>query len=232
MNFKPLAATFIALTIIFAATTVYFATSTSGGTRTETSTLLSTLTQTLTSTQSAPSTTAASTAAGSGYSVGIAYSPSVGFYLVDGAGFTLYFRTTDFQSNGTSTCTGACVQTWPVFYQADLVLPPGLNASSFHTVTRADGTMQLTYDGWPLYSYAGDAKPGETNGEGIAGIWFAVSLPTPHAGTSSAGSTTTTASTAASTSSTTATSSTYSYTYSTTTSRTTTSTSTTSSYKY
>ena len=112
-----------------------------------------------------------------GFSLAIAYKPGVGFYLVDGTGMTLYYRTKDIQSNGTSTCTGGCVQSWPVFYAAKLVLPPGLNASSFKTVVRGDGKQQLTYDGWPLYYFAGDQRPGNVLGQGIGGVWFAYPLP-------------------------------------------------------
>jgi hypothetical protein len=42
------------------------------------------------------------------------------------------------------------------------------------TVTRADGSRQLTLDGWPLYEYSGDLSAGETNGQGVDGTWYAV----------------------------------------------------------
>jgi predicted lipoprotein with Yx(FWY)xxD motif len=43
------------------------------------------------------------------------------------------------------------------------------------TITRDDGTMQATYNGWPLYYYSGDAAPGDINGQGMEGLWFLVS---------------------------------------------------------
>jgi Secreted repeat of unknown function len=50
----------------------------------------------------------------------------------------------------------------------------GVNRDLLGTIKRADGTVQLTLHAWPLYRYAGDSAPGQTNGEGIGGTWFAV----------------------------------------------------------
>ena len=50
----------------------------------------------------------------------------------------------------------------------------GVNRALLGTIKRADGTVQLTLHGWPLYRYAGDSAPGNVNGEGIGGVWFAV----------------------------------------------------------
>lgn len=162
------------------------------------------------------------------YSVNIAYSGSVGNYLTNGSGFTLYYRTTDFPSNGTSTCKGGCVGLWPVFYAPSLVLPSGLGSGSFGVATRSDGLKQLTFDGWPLYLFTGDKKAGTLNGQGIGGIWFAYSLSSPPtASTSTATSSSTTASSATSSASSSA--STTSSAAGTTTSSTTSTTSTTTS---
>jgi predicted lipoprotein with Yx(FWY)xxD motif len=151
-------------------------------------------------------TGATSTTSGSP-TVSIAYKAGIGNYLVNGSGFTLYYRTTDIQSNGTSTCSGTCVKNWPVFYTSNLVLPSGLNASSFKVVIRSDGLKQLTYDGWPLYFFIGDKQAGNTNGQGIGGIWFAYSLG------GATGSTTTATSTTSSVTTTTARTSTTCYYY-------------------
>jgi len=232
LNFKTIATAFIVLTVAFGASTGYLL-ATQGG---------STSTTTFTTTAISTSATTTTTSAASGVqSVGIAYKSGTGFYLVNGSGTTLYYRTTDIPSNGTSTCTGGCVQIWPVFYVKNLNLPPGLNSSSFKAVTRADGKQQLTYDGWPLYFFSGDHKPGDVNGQGIGGIWFALNLPAPKTPTTSTSTTTTStgdtpSSTTSATSTTTAsstTSSTMETTSSTsTTTSTTTSTSTTSTYSY
>ncbi|HXW95628.1 MAG TPA: hypothetical protein VEJ19_07975 [Nitrososphaerales archaeon] len=190
MNFKTIATAFIMLTVVFGASTGYLLATRGGG---STTTTVST------------STTTVSSATFEAQSAGIAYKSGIGFYLVNGSGMTLYYRTTDIQSNGTSTCTGSCVQVWPVFYVENLTLPPGLNASSFNVVTRADGKQQLTYDGWPLYFFSGDHKPGDVNGQGIGGIWFAVNLPAPKSPTTSTSTTSTSGSTPSTTSSATST---------------------------
>ena len=160
----------------------------------------------------------------------IAYSGSVGNYLANGSGFTLYYRTTDFPSNGTSTCKGGCVGLWPVFYAPSLVLPSGLGSGSFGVAKRADGLKQLTFDGWPLYLFSGDKKAGTLNGQGIGGIWFAYSLSSPPtASTSAATTSSSTITSSVSASSTTSTTSSAGGTTTTTTSSTTSTTSTTTS---
>jgi len=50
----------------------------------------------------------------------------------------------------------------------------GVNRALLGTIKRADGTVQLTLHGWPLYRCAGDSAPGDVNGEGVGGVWFAV----------------------------------------------------------
>ena len=230
LNFKSIATAFIVLTLVFGVTTGYLLATRGGGTSTAT----------FTTTAISTNTTTVTGVASGAQSVGIGYKGGIGFYLVNDAGMTLYYRTTDIQSNGTSTCTGSCVQVWPVFYVKNLMLPAGLNATSFNTVTRADGSQQLTYNGWPLYSFSGDHKAGDTNGQGIGGIWFALNLPVPKSpitptsttstSTGDTQSTTSSATSATTTTSTTETTSTTSST--TTTTSTTTSTSTTSSYTY
>jgi predicted lipoprotein with Yx(FWY)xxD motif len=115
------------------------------------------------------------------YSVNIASKPGIGSYLTNATGFTLYTFARDIPSNGTSRCTGNCIANWPAFYVTNLTLPSGLNATSFTVVTRPDGGRQLAYDGWPLYYFRDDTKPGDTNGQGVANVWSACTLPTPFA---------------------------------------------------
>ena len=117
------------------------------------------------------------------YTVAIGYSSNstIGFHLTNGTGFTLYFLKADKPNNGTSACYGDCAKFWPAFYVSDLSLPPGLNASSFATISRTDGAKQLTYNGWPLYYFAPDKKAGDTNGQGVNKVWYAYSLPEPGA---------------------------------------------------
>jgi predicted lipoprotein with Yx(FWY)xxD motif len=97
----------------------------------------------------------------------------VGLVLDNGKGFTLYHLTTD--SSSMTTCTGGCSQTWPPLLAANGKAPVehGL-MGTFGTLTRPDGSIQVTFNGMPLYMFAGDAQPGQANGQGIGGVWFAV----------------------------------------------------------
>jgi predicted lipoprotein with Yx(FWY)xxD motif len=97
----------------------------------------------------------------------------LGTILQNSKGFTLYQLTTD--SSSMSSCSGGCAQTWP-----PLLLPKGVDRvvsdglKGFSTITRPGGGRQVVYRGMPLYTYAGDARPGQANGQGIGGVWFAV----------------------------------------------------------
>ena len=93
----------------------------------------------------------------------------VGSVIVDGHGRTLYRFTAEAQ--GVPVCTGACVSTWP---PAVVAAAAGL-PQHVATVKRPDdGRLQLTYDGHPLYRYAGDRSTADANGEGVGGQWFVV----------------------------------------------------------
>lgn len=106
--------------------------------------------------------------------VKLATNATLGTFLVDGNGITLYYFGLDVPGNGTSACTGGCQQVWPPFYANPLVVNPPLSAADFGTITRADGTKQTTYGGWPLYHYSGDKAVGETNGENFNDLWWVV----------------------------------------------------------
>jgi predicted lipoprotein with Yx(FWY)xxD motif len=103
----------------------------------------------------------------------------VGRVVVDAEGRTLYRFTAEAQ--GRPVCTGSCVSTWP---PATVTSASGLPAH-VATVKRDDGALQLTYDGHPLYRYAGDSSTADANGEGVGGQWFVVKTG---AGKSSSGS--------------------------------------------
>ncbi len=79
----------------------------------------------------------------------------------------------------TSACTGACAVNWPPLRASGKpTFGSGVNSSLVATTTRSDGKPQVTYNGHPLYLYSGDAKAGDTNGEGVSafgGLWYAVS---------------------------------------------------------
>ena len=117
--------------------------------------------------------------ASSQYSVNVVSKSGLGSYLTNATGFTLYTFRVDTANSGTSACTGGCSEKWPTFYVANLNLPSGLSATSFTVITRPDGGKQLAFDGWPLYYFSSDMKPGDTNGQGIGNVWYACTVPTP-----------------------------------------------------
>jgi len=107
----------------------------------------------------------------------------VGRVIVDAQGRTLYRFTAEAQ--GRPVCMGACVTTWP----PAVVSAAGGLPAHVATVKRSDdGKLQLTYDGHPLYRYAGDSSAADANGEGVGGQWFVVKA----GGASGGGSGTTT----------------------------------------
>ena len=95
---------------------------------------------------------------------------ALGSVLTDSDGNSLYFFSKD--SKDTSECLDGCKTSWPIFYQENITLDQGLEASDFGEITRTDGDKQTTYKGWPLYYFAGDAAPGETNGDGAGDNWY------------------------------------------------------------
>ncbi len=119
----------------------------------------------------------------------------IGTYLVDGKGMTLYWTTLD--SAGQSNVTGAVLANWPAFSASNVVIPTSLNASDIGSITRADGTKQTTFKRWPLYYFVQDKTAGDTLGQGVNGVWFAVNpaLTAPPAPTTTASATTTTTTT-------------------------------------
>lgn len=107
------------------------------------------------------------------YDVNIANSPSLGTYLVNGTGFTLYYYDKD-SANGTSACYGGCVTFWPLFYAGDkITLPLGLSAKSFGDAIRTDGKEQSTFNGHPLYFFVKDKAPGQITGQADHGFYIA-----------------------------------------------------------
>jgi predicted lipoprotein with Yx(FWY)xxD motif len=102
-----------------------------------------------------------------------AASSSLGETLVDADGRTLYAFTKD--RNGKSTCYGDCEATWPALtVEGAPAAGDGVQASLLATTDRKDGSAQVTYKGMPLYLFSGDQQPGDTNGQGVGGVWFAV----------------------------------------------------------
>lgn len=95
----------------------------------------------------------------------------VGPTLVDADGLTLYGFTQD--TAETSACTGSCAENWPPV-SGDTTVSSELDASLVSTITRDDGTTQLVFGEWPLYRFAGDAAPGDVNGQGVNDVWYVI----------------------------------------------------------
>jgi predicted lipoprotein with Yx(FWY)xxD motif len=112
--------------------------------------------------------------------------------VVNGSGRTLYRFDKDSASPPASNCTGACAQLWPPVLVGTQISLSGVDRSLLGTIKRPDGSVQLTLHGWPLYRYAGDSAPGQINGEGLDGSWFAVRPTGAKALTASAGTSTAT----------------------------------------
>jgi predicted lipoprotein with Yx(FWY)xxD motif/plastocyanin len=122
-----------------------------------------------------PTAEAQKPAAGSaaGTPVDLGQSASLGQFLVDAKGMTLYLYTKD--TPNTSNCYDACAQAWPPLQSsAAPVAGKGVTAGMLGTTTRKDGSLQVTYNGWPLYYFFKDKQPGDVTGQGNKGVWFVI----------------------------------------------------------
>ena len=98
--------------------------------------------------------------------------PTLGTYLTGVNGMTLYVSTSD--TPDTSACTATCATTWPPLTVATgaTITGPSDATGAFATITRSDGTIQVTYNHLPLYYNSGDSAAGNTTGQGLNGTWF------------------------------------------------------------
>jgi predicted lipoprotein with Yx(FWY)xxD motif len=119
--------------------------------------------------------TAIASAAG-GTSVGT-HKTKRGTILASVHGYSLYMFAKD-KKGGTSTCYGSCAKVWPALLTSGrpvAVKGSGVNAKLLGTTKRSDGKLEVTYNGYPLYLWHGDSKPGDITGEGIyqsGGRWY------------------------------------------------------------
>jgi predicted lipoprotein with Yx(FWY)xxD motif len=100
---------------------------------------------------------------------------SLGLVLTNAKGLTVYRYTPD--KPNVSNCTGSCASVWP-----PVTVPAGTKVTAVSgvngtlgTIMRSDGTTQVTFNEMPLYTFAGDSKAGQANGQGVSGIWFVIS---------------------------------------------------------
>jgi predicted lipoprotein with Yx(FWY)xxD motif len=117
---------------------------------------------------------------GPGYMVHTETVKGVGTVLVDGYDETLYLFVPD-AGTGKSTCVQNCAAKWPpLSLPVGITHPfvgPGAQSALIGTTRRADGRIQVTYHGWPLYHWVGDTAAGEATGEAVrdsGGLWYAI----------------------------------------------------------
>jgi predicted lipoprotein with Yx(FWY)xxD motif len=99
-------------------------------------------------------------------------SATLGNYLTDGKGMTLYYFKKDAQDK--NSCTGPCLEKWLIYYADPIVAPAGSDAKDFGSFVRSDGKKQTTFKGWPLYYFIGDKAPGDTKGQGVKDVWYVI----------------------------------------------------------
>jgi predicted lipoprotein with Yx(FWY)xxD motif len=110
----------------------------------------------------------ASSGGGAGTAVDAANSPTFGMVLTGPNGMTLYTHAGD--SATSSTCTGSCATAWPPLTATGQPTAGTGVTGKLGTLTRADGTIQVTYAGLPLYYWQGDSKAGDVTGNGVNGF--------------------------------------------------------------
>lgn len=107
--------------------------------------------------------------------LGTADVSNLGKVVVDGGGRTLYVFDKDSAAPSKSNCDGDCAAKWPpLIAGSGTPQVDGVDASLVGTVTRTDGSKQVTLAGWPLYQFAADSKAGKADGQAVGGVWWVV----------------------------------------------------------
>jgi len=114
------------------------------------------------------------TMAAGGAMVNVGNDATLGSFLVDDKGMTLYLFTKD--TPNTTNCYDKCATAWPpLLTTGSPMAGAGVDATKLGTTTRKEGTTQVTYNGWPLYYYVKDTKPGDVTGQNVGSVWFVIS---------------------------------------------------------
>ncbi|KAB1146735.1 hypothetical protein F7R91_14230 [Streptomyces luteolifulvus] len=101
--------------------------------------------------------------------------PKLGEIVVDKNGMTVYrFLKDEAWPEPVSNCTGACLEKWPAVAPVANNDTEGIQKKGLMSFTRPDGVKQQTVNCWPIYTFAGDKEPGDTNGQGVGGTWYVV----------------------------------------------------------
>jgi predicted lipoprotein with Yx(FWY)xxD motif len=109
--------------------------------------------------------------------------------VVTALGLTVYRFDKDTAKPSVSNCDGQCAVQWlPVIADSSTSVVQGIDNGLVGMVTRKEGNMQVTLNGWPLYRFAKDTAPGQANGQGVSGTWFAATPEGKNPATSDSGS--------------------------------------------
>ncbi|GIJ28704.1 hypothetical protein Vqi01_38660 [Micromonospora qiuiae] len=99
----------------------------------------------------------------------------MGSAVINQDGYILYRFDRDTNDPPLSNCADECAEVWPpALTDGNPKIKGLISDDAVGTITREDGTRQITLDGWPLYTYIGDKKPGQWKGQGVGGTWFVV----------------------------------------------------------
>lgn len=97
---------------------------------------------------------------------------SLGSAITDAKGNSLYLFDSDVQNSGASTCYDDCATLWPPLLTTTATPDATGVTGKLGTITRTDGTKQVTVNGWPVYYYADDKAPGDVNGQAFKDVWW------------------------------------------------------------
>lgn len=135
-----------------------------------------------TSANSSGSTSSGSSGSGGGSApttmIGTA-NTKLGTVLTGANGFTLYMFSPDTATSSMCTTAGGCISLWPAAAGTGTLAAGTTLPGKLGTIMRPDGSTQVTYQNHPLYTYAKDSGPGQTNGEGVLNMWHVVKPTTP-----------------------------------------------------
>lgn len=120
---------------------------------------------------SAPATSAPASTSAAVLSVG---QSSAGQIVVGSTGLSVYYFTKDTANSGTSACTGDCLVSWPAVTTTSASPAVSGVTGKIGTIPTADGKMQVTINGMPVYYFAKDQAPGDILGQGVGGVWYLV----------------------------------------------------------
>lgn len=101
-------------------------------------------------------------------------SSSIGDLVVDGKGMTAYVFDNDVPNSGASMCTGACGMIWPAVTSSSTMPKVTGVMGTVGTIAGANGTLQITINGMPLYTFTKDLAPMDAKGQGVKGVWHAL----------------------------------------------------------